>query len=178
MADFDELLNNYRNLVAKVDFLSAQIISQFRDSIACAEGCDACCRHISIFPVEAVAIAVAIQNSPQIKLARIRNLAAAATADCCPLLENGRCILYEARPIICRTHGLPLLTFREGENTLDFCPLNFEGITSFPATAILNLDILNATLASINAVFIASAKDIDWIASERITMAEALLITL
>jgi Fe-S-cluster containining protein len=128
--------------------------------------------------VEALSIALALRQSPPEKSERIRELAAAATLEKCPLLENGRCLLYEARPIICRTHGFPLLTLREGEKVLDFCPLNFKGVSTFPSNAILDLDLLNATLAAINAVFIASVKEGAGFCRERMTMAEALLLNL
>ena len=42
----------------------------------------------------------------------------------CPALsESGECQIYEARPLVCRTFGLPL---REGERYVgDICELNF-----------------------------------------------------
>ena len=42
----------------------------------------------------------------------------------CPNLdETGRCMMYEHRPLVCRTFGLPL---REGRNYIgDICDLNF-----------------------------------------------------
>lgn len=164
--------------MAKVDDLCSRILSEMGAFITCREGCSHCCRHISLFPVEALSIALALRQSQPEKSSHIRELAAAATMDKCPLLDNGRCLLYEARPIICRTHGLPLLTIRKGEGVLDFCPLNFNGVSTFPSNAILDLDLLNATLAAVNAVFTDSVNEGDWQTSGRMTMAEALLINL
>ena len=178
MLNYVEMLHNYRSLVAKVDELCRGIHSEYGDSIFCREGCDSCCRHISLFPVEAVALAAALHELSPEKSDQIRKLAGAASAEACPLLNNGRCLLYEYRPIICRTHGLPLLTNREGEKALDFCPSNFKGIASFTATAVLNLDILNATLASINAVFVTSFDESTPLPKERLSMADALLLDL
>lgn len=44
----------------------------------------------------------------------------------CPLLgEDGSCLIYEHRPMICRTHGLPNIDI-SGESFSDlFCSLNF-----------------------------------------------------
>jgi len=176
MADFSEHLHNYRNFVAKIDARCGRIVSEMGDSIACRDGCDHCCRHISLFPVEALAVALALQKSPPEKSTRIRELAASATMEKCPLLENGGCLLYEARPIICRTHGLPLLISREGDKVLDFCPRNFKEVSIFPSHANLDLDLLNATLAAINAVFTASIKENYGLTFRRMTMAEALLL--
>ena len=33
----------------------------------------------------------------------------------CPLLRDGACLLYEARPVLCRTHGFPLRTRPSGD---------------------------------------------------------------
>lgn len=47
----------------------------------------------------------------------------------CPNLdENGACMMYEHRPLVCRTFGLPL---REGRKYIgDICELNFKESTS------------------------------------------------
>lgn len=175
MMNVMESMQNYRDLVARVDELCRRILMEYGETVFCREGCDGCCRHISLFAVEAVALAGALSALPARQGARIRKMARTASgAAACPLLENGRCLLYEARPIICRTHGFPLLADREGEREIDFCPKNFRGITSFPAEAVLNLDLLNTTLAAINAVFIASRGDCTPPDQERISIAEAL----
>jgi uncharacterized protein len=171
-----ETLQNYRNLVAKVDELCRRIIIEYGDFISCRKGCDGCCRHISIFPVEAFALATALRHAPAAESGRIRNLARSASAQECPLLDKGICLLYHARPIICRTHGFPILAGPEGEKALDFCPINFTGVASFSASAIIDLDLLNATLAAINRVFIASCDENIWHARERLSIAKALIL--
>jgi len=47
----------------------------------------------------------------------------------CPnLSESGDCLIYESRPLVCRTFGLPL---REGDRYIgDVCELNFNDATS------------------------------------------------
>jgi len=178
MATEMETLVNYRNLVAKVDELCRRIVLEYGDLISCRKGCDGCCRHITLFPVEAVALAAALREISPEKSAQIRQLARAASPEACPLLKNGCCLLYAFRPIICRTHGLPLITDREGEKALDFCPKNFSGISSFPAADILNLELLNATLAVINGVFTASCVISPLLRKDRLSIAEALLLDL
>lgn len=37
----------------------------------------------------------------------------------CPLNEKGLCVVYEYRPMICRMHGVPYLTFRQ-DGTVEY----------------------------------------------------------
>lgn len=170
-------LHNYRTLVERVDALGRRIEGEFRAQIACRRGCDACCRHLSLFRVEGVALAQALASLPEAAAARIRERARRATADGpCPLLEEGVCLLYAARPIICRTHGLPLLTGAGEARRLDYCPENFRGIDALPAGAVIDLDRLNTTLAAVNALFVSEAYQGHPPAQERLRIAEALLL--
>ena len=83
------------------------------------------------------------------------HLAGAAVGEACPLLENNLCPLYAARPIICRTHGLPLLIEDAAGTRVDRCPLNFAGYAALPGNAVIHLERLNAALIIINRQFIA-----------------------
>lgn len=171
-----EMLRNYRQLAARVDELCARIEADFRERIVCRLGCDGCCRHLSLFPVEAAALSAALAEAPAALSAQIRERARAATKDGpCPLLKDGACLLYEARPLICRTHGLPLLGRRDGERFIDYCPLNFQGLESLPASAVIDLETLNATLAAVNRLFVKESGGDEDRAEERITIARALL---
>jgi uncharacterized protein len=172
-------LQNYRELRAKIDILCRKIVEEFSAQLACRAGCDGCCRHISLFWVEAVALAAALHELPAAEATRIRALAAGASPDGpCPLLENGLCLLYESRPIICRTHGLPLLALQDGKRTVDFCPENFQGLASLPGSAVIDIDRLNTTLAAINALFVADLFHGSPPGKERLTIAEALELAL
>lgn len=170
-------LQNYRNLVEKIDGLCRNIEERYHDRIACRKGCDGCCRHISLFPVEAVNIALALRQLPGDEVSRIREKARASSPDGpCPLLENGACLLYPARPVICRTHGLPILTVTGEAPQIDFCPLNFRGIASLPGTAVINLDRLNAALCAVNSLFLTHLSPGPFAGRERLTIAEALCL--
>lgn len=172
-----DLLHSYRDLLAKVDLLRGKIEGEFAGHLACRAGCDGCCRHISVFRVEALALAAALNDLPAEEAGRIRERARRSSADTpCPLLEGGICLLYEARPIICRTHGLPLLTIREGKRAVDFCPMNFQGLDSLPGSAVIDLDRLNTVLAAINALFVAQLPQGVPPEKERLSIAEALAV--
>ena len=163
-------LENYLALLKRVDELCGDTAASFASHISCRAGCDACCRHLSIFAVEAAALRQALCALPEADADFIRQKAQQSRPeDPCPLLHDGLCLLYQARPIICRTHGLPLLISRDGESGVDFCPENFRELSSIPGSAVIDLDRLNATLAAVNALFIASFPG-----PERQTMAETL----
>lgn len=172
-----ESLNNYRTLVAKVDALCRKVVTEFDEHLSCRAGCDGCCRHLSLFPVEGVALAMALQELPAVEAERIRKFASDATFNShCPLLQSGLCLLYPARPIICRSHGLPLLVIQDGTALIDYCPENFRGVPAIPAGAVINLELLNTTLATINSLFIAGSAPVSLPPRERLTIAEALLL--
>lgn len=174
-----ELLDNYRDLVSKVDHLCRGIETEFREHLSCCAGCDGCCRHLSLFPVEAIALAAALDDLPDNDAALIRERVLDGGNDtACPLIENSRCLLYAARPIICRTHGLPLITVRELSRNVDFCPLNFQGIGTLPGSAVIDLDRLNTALATVNLLFVAEYRGTGSPDMVRITIAEALRIKL
>ncbi len=170
-------LDNYRLLLEKVDALCGHILETFPDQVACRPGCHDCCRHLSLFPVEAVALAAALQELPPPEADRIRRRAAVSgDDDPCPLLADGHCLLYAARPLICRTHGLPILTVKDGSQRVDFCPLNFAGLATLPGNAVINLERLNASLCAVNALFLTHHAASPAATRERLTIAEALLL--
>ncbi|MGA7826295.1 MAG: YkgJ family cysteine cluster protein [Geobacteraceae bacterium] len=177
MTDSNNQLQNYHTLVTKVDSLCAGIVEQCRDSISCQKGCDECCRHFSIFWVEAVNLAIVVANLPQKQADFLRSRARKVSdQDGCPLLVDGACALYSARPIICRTHGLPILIRSRTTQTVDFCPRNFTQAETIPGKAIIDLDVLNNSLAAINALFVSRYFNGNPPSAERLAIADALLL--
>jgi Fe-S-cluster containining protein len=173
-ADLSALLDNYRTLVARVDTMCDRINSAFSAQITCRPGCSGCCRHLSLFPVEALALAQAAAQLPAaVRLILLARAGRQDQADRCPFLDQDRCLVYDARPIICRTHGLPLLILADGSKRIDFCPENFQGVATLSGQDVINLELLNQSLAAINALFIKEAA-LEPLAGERITLAEIL----
>ncbi len=169
-------LSNYHALIAKVDGLCDSIRSRYADQIVCRKGCAECCSHISHFPVEAVALARALMEMPSDHMKRFLNLADTTQTDGpCPLLADNTCLLYDARPLICRTHGMPILFASPEGPRLDFCPRNFQNVESLPGEAMLDLDQLNRILHAINQVFVEEFFT-NSAPPERMTIAQALLL--
>jgi hypothetical protein len=170
-----DILNNYRELVRRVDSLCGEILRKCADSIACRKGCDECCRHFSVFWVEAVNLSLAARNLTKEQTERLHNrLELLAGNDVCPLLDKGACILYSHRPIICRTHGLPILIRQGPDGQVDFCPRNFRNVETLPGNAIVDLDRLNEALATINMLFVSKYFDGASPPKTRLKISEAL----
>jgi len=174
-----ESLEKYRQLLERVDRFSAAVTARFPEHVTCHRGCDACCTHIGVLPVEGFALAMAVAARPEAEAAEVRARAwRMRLGGGCPLLEENSCLLYEARPVICRTQGLPLLLEENGRQRVDYCPLNFQGLESLPGDLILNLEILNQSLAAINLLFLEELGGAAADFPERFSIAEALLLEL
>lgn len=177
MINHAELFKNYRQLVDRIDALCTEIHRTYSDSITCRKGCDSCCRLFSVSWVEAVFLAVSARALSDEWLNFLRNRALTSDGqDTCPLLVDGACILYPYRPIICRTHGLPILIRHGRDVRVDYCPRNFTNATTLTGSGIVDLDRLNDTLAAVNLLFIASYCKGKEPSKERWSIAEALLL--
>ncbi|HXC92707.1 MAG TPA: YkgJ family cysteine cluster protein [Geobacteraceae bacterium] len=148
-----ESLANYLAFLERVDKLCSKITAEFAAEILCRAGCSGCCRHLNLFTVEAAHLADAVRKlSPEAKELLAGRIDWAEEGSC-PLLLDGCCLVYRERPVICRTHGLPLITEIEGERMVDFCEENFRGVTSLSGDMVIDLDTLNRTLVAINGRF-------------------------
>ncbi len=118
---------------------------------ACRDGCSTCChQRISVFAIEADAIRDALAElavrDPELR-ARVRAQADAPAAQRhCALLVDDRCSIYPQRPLICRSHGLPVVADDRTPDKVDACPLNFRDTAPPPASR-LRLAAVNQPLA-------------------------------
>jgi Fe-S-cluster containining protein len=150
----------YRVLLKKLDSHAKRLLARYRGNIACAEGCAGCCSLSSVFAVEACSMVSTACSMPAEKRWALFGRAALKTAargetGRCLLLHDDRCLLYDARPVICRTHGYPLLV----EGRVDHCPKNFTTLRTIESNLILDLDALNTALAGVNIAFLKENKD-------------------
>ena len=155
-------LELYRQLIEGVDDLTSQLNERYQSHLQCGAGCSGCCHHhLSVFAVEAAVLTEAIAALPEAQQTRIRQQAidvkereAKGESVACPLLLDNLCSVYEARPLICRTQGLPLLyEADDGAQEIDFCPLNFASdaaIAELQDEYLVPLDSLNLKLAIAN----------------------------
>jgi uncharacterized protein len=147
-------LSTYRQLLARLDAHSERVSSAWADALSCAEGCSGCClRDLSVFAVEAANIRAWLADN---------DLGSGTSAEGCALLdERGRCRIYPVRPVVCRTHGLPLAVAQDdGTVTGDVCPLNFdggEGLAQVPSQDFLSVTTIDTMLAAVDLAFTRSA---------------------
>lgn len=147
----------YLKLRDKVDALSEKLEKMHRPHLACKMGCDLCCMDYSIFPIEFYSIAHRLeQQKVKIKLPSVTR------QDNCVFLKDHVCAIYAERPIICRTHGLPLLYVNEEEEwELSACELNFTefDMEDFTNENTFPQDIFNSELFMLNKEFIKKFED-------------------
>ncbi|MEZ4467047.1 MAG: YkgJ family cysteine cluster protein [bacterium] len=151
-------------LLAKVDAFSAAVVAGQGPWLACRRGCDGCCRlRRTAWAVEVDALRAHVQTlSPDVQAAlsaRRSDPAVVAGERCVFLDPDGACAVYDARPVICRTHG-PAVSSADGG--VQWCDLGFGGldvagvVERVPPGSILDLDRLNTLLAVVNARFLAA----------------------
>ncbi len=144
----------YKNLIADLDKECEKYASMYSSQISCHKGCDSCCESISVFPVEFYFIRQSVDTAaipPKIPILK-------KFSKKCRFLVDGACTIYNFRPVICRTQGLPLLyENREGKGyELSVCKLNFKGVevTKFNMENALFMAPVNSRLFLLNREFV------------------------
>lgn len=161
-----DLLTSYRALVARVDEHARRVHGDRPRAFACAAGCSGCCQAgLTVFPIEAEAIRQWLAGAggrsgaghPPAAGLPDRRVEPSRGGGCALLDAAGRCTIHPARPLLCRTHGLPLvIRDDDGELVGDVCPLNFDGgagLAELESTDFLAVDTVNAVLASLHAAW-------------------------
>ena len=144
---------SYKDILDRADGFFRSVLQSQRENLQCGRGCSLCC--YGLFEIGAADIPVLAEGLEQLHPMRrrkiIRRAAEIVATSChpnirestpaekdeffgrtasiaCPnLSESGKCMIYEHRPLVCRTFGLPL---REGDRYLgDVCDLNFNEAT-------------------------------------------------
>jgi hypothetical protein len=113
--------NPFLSLQSNATALFDQIFLKHQSKMNCASGCSQCCHaEFSIFIGEAVLIYEWFQKMDS----KLRDVLmkkwdefSHQKSGICAFLVQGKCSVYEARPIICRTQGAPL-SFTQIEETI------------------------------------------------------------
>lgn len=144
-------ITDYHQLLAALDAEISRIGEIHAAALSCGPGCASCCLAFSVLPLEAACLQKALAGLPSADRERLgRNLAAGN--DRCPLLIDDLCRVYAARPVICRTQGLPLAYVDEERQVIEVsaCPLNFPDDQAFAPEGLLFMDGFNERLFALN----------------------------
>jgi len=147
-------IHDYRQLLETLDAEISRVGEMHAATISCGPRCSSCCLAFSVLPIEAACLRKAIAALPSTSRERLRKNLTEDT-DLCPLLIDDLCSVYAARPVICRTQGLPLAYVDEERQAIEVsaCPLNFPDDYAFAPESLLFLDGFNARLSELNRVW-------------------------
>ncbi|VAX17300.1 hypothetical protein MNBD_NITROSPINAE01-1002 [hydrothermal vent metagenome] len=151
--------SNYKKFVEHLDTRVSTLKTRHNHDMKCGVGCDSCClTSRSVLPVEGSFILKALRRLDGDFRGKLLEFAQ-GNLNVCPMLLGGVCSIYESRPVICRTHGLPLLVDTGEEIGVDYCQSNFadrDHAEPFDGTEVMDTLELNANLRRINEEFIGS----------------------
>ena len=146
--------DNYRRILDRADDFFAKVIKDQPQHLQCGRGCTFCC--YGLFEIGSADVAViadglsslhpkrrsmiiskaeeiiASSDHPNLRECTPEEKAAffdrTASVPCPNLSKAGECMIYDSRPLVCRTFGLPI---RDGRKYIgDICDLNFNDATA------------------------------------------------
>ena len=171
---------------ARLDALFARIEAFFvaahareGEAITCRAGCDDCCRRrFTVTGIEAEEIREGLAALPEARRQELALRAREGDSEVCAALDSdGRCAIYAHRPVICRTHGLPIRfsTEHSGRSLpmLDACPKNFVGqdLAAVSPASVMDQTTLSTILGALDA---ADAAETGRARGERVAIAALL----
>ncbi len=168
-------LEKYLGLRTDVSERAARLFDRYDEHLRCRRGCYYCCDEITVLPIELEALRLWTAENGMPARERLGGPPPGPRRRCAFLGRSGECTVYGGRPIICRTHGLPL-AYRVYEYDLHgrevapehpqytdlWCDLNFttlgdEGASRFfDQEGRINMDEINRGIEELNAAFLDS----------------------
>lgn len=121
-------------VTAKVDAFFARVEARHGADMQCATGCSDCCHtRLTVTGTEARAIERELATWDVGRRHALAANAVIAPADHCTALDPaGRCLIYAARPVVCRSHGAPIRMRQGSLPVVQSCFKNFTHITPDP----------------------------------------------
>ncbi len=166
MREIEDILTDYRTLMKDVSEEAQRLTENYSEYMKCRKGCSECCTDLTLLPLEWYALRQMLQKENPA-------LQPAESDERCALLIDRACSLYPFRPLICRTHGLPLLYLTEEysdagirikpddpEWQISWCDLNFTEVSEetmediFDPEDVINMEEWNLLLGKLNREFL------------------------
>lgn len=157
-----KIFEKYFELRKRTDENVKKLLEIHGPNIICKPKCSSCCVNLTVFQIEFESIKHEMGTDGfDIGSVTFDDQAT------CGFLKNDLCQIYKYRPIICRTHGIPI-SFQNDDDPVEpyiavsFCDLNFEDLdmgddenddyegVCFDDNNTLNIDELNEELFRIN----------------------------
>jgi Fe-S-cluster containining protein len=167
------ILNEHERLIQRVNAEVSRLERLHRSQLRCGPGCSSCCiGTLAISKLESYMIWNALQSmEPEInKWLMERKI---QLSNQCQFLQNDICLIYRNRPMICRTHGLPILFITDHDTFIDACRLNFTDIHEdnyFIESNILDMGPFNGELAKLDKQFCERVIGMKWIPEDRVPL--------
>jgi hypothetical protein len=118
------LLHSYHKLRSRADRFIDSVTARYSEMIDCRPGCAECCvGGLTVVMVEAAALGEALGIAQERIYLQAGQPPLRSIGACTLLDERGRCRVYPARPLICRTQGMPL-RYPDSEG-ISVCRRNF-----------------------------------------------------
>ncbi len=164
-------------LTRKVDAFFDRVAERHGTDMQCQTGCADCCHvRLTITHVEAAAIRAHIAAWPADRRHRLAAIEPGPEAGtrCAALGADDRCQIYDARPLVCRSHGVPIRLRRGALPVVEACHRNFTHTTP-DADCVLDQATLSATLFAVDAAERSPASDrADERSGDRVELSELL----
>ena len=142
----ETLVERYLQLAARVDDFFGRVSGRHAGEMQCRSGCHDCCEvQLTVTGIEAEVMFRGVATMTPPARAELVARAGRVVADgerrrgpCAALDSAGRCSIYPVRPLVCRSHGVPLRMAPDRPGALpvvDACPRNFAALAGGAAAA-------------------------------------------
>jgi hypothetical protein len=143
-------MSRYHELAAKVDGFFTRVTARHGGDMQCGTGCSDCCHvRLSVTAVEAQALRDEVVTWEPARRAALAANIAGSEGHCAALDPHGRCLVYAARPIVCRSHGAPVRMTERSLPVIESCFRNFVTVTPDP-DCIIDQTTLSALVLAVN----------------------------
>ena len=147
-------MGQYADVANKVDAFFGRVIGRYPRDMQCESGCADCCTvRLTVTAAESKAICDFVAGWPSDRRATLAANARSAPPDHCAALDPaGRCLIYEARPIVCRSHGVPIRMTTASLPVIQSCHRNFteHGPAAVDPDCILDQTTLSALVLAVD----------------------------
>jgi len=135
-------------LTTKIDAFFTRVEARHGADMQCQTGCSDCCHvRLSITQIEADAVRAEVARWPAERRAALAD--DPAPDRCAALDAQGRCKIYAARPVVCRSHGVPIRMRRDALPVIEACHRNFTR-TEADADCVLDQTTLSAMVLAVD----------------------------